>query len=152
MTIRVFWFWHYFVKNSRFCIIYSFSNQNCNIISAYFLYFWRFTSSIYNSISTHSIDLPHNTTVRVLNYFCQKRQLFGNFVFFEQNLNRMSVYIFLSFTNQINNRITQFIYWFCTYDYESIVILQLFLLKRPYFFEIVLFAHQNYISISAYFC
>ena len=97
-----------FVKNGRFCVIYSFSNQNCNIISAYFLYFCRFASPIYNSMSTHYIDLPHNTTVRVGWYwtiFVKKDHFLVILSFSNQNWNRISIYIFLSFPSQIYYRI-----------------------------------------------
>ena len=91
-----------FVKNGRFCVMYSF------IISAYFLYFCRFASPIYNSISTHSIDLPDITTVRVgwyWTFFVKKDHFLVILSFSNQNWNRISVYIFLSFTSQIYNRI-----------------------------------------------
>ena len=97
-----------FVKKGRFHVLYTFSNQNCNIISAYFLYFSRFANPVYNGIITHSIDVPHNTIMRAgwfWTIFEKKTICLVILSFLKQNFDNIPVYLFLSFTSQVYNSI-----------------------------------------------
>ena len=134
MDMRTGVFLHNFCqKRSFLCIILVF-DQNCNIISAYFLYFSRFANPVYNGITTHSIDVPHNTIMRAgwfWTIFEKKTICLVILSFLKQNFDNIPVYLFLSFTSQVYNSIPIHFIDFPHMTMRGLLFWHFFCRKRP---------------------